>query len=62
MPELQRFQEASSMRQFSREQRKKGKRIALVPTMVSKHVYGLDPTRQDVPGACRVTFMQGTCL
>ncbi len=35
MSELQQFKDASSMRQYSRQQRLAGKRIALVPTMVS---------------------------
>lgn len=35
MPELLQFKDASSMRDYSRLQRLAGKRIALVPTMVS---------------------------
>lgn len=35
VPELLQFKDASSMRDYSRQQRQAGKRIALVPTMVS---------------------------
>lgn len=34
MADLLQFQDASSMRKYSRQQRLAGKRIALVPTMV----------------------------
>ncbi len=51
MPELLQFKDASSMRDYSRQQRQAGKRIALVPTMVS-----VEPTVREL--AHRLLFQR----
>ena len=75
MTDLLQFGDAGSMRKYSREQRLAGKRIALVPTMVSlRRLHGV--LRRDATQTCasplcmheslslarRATCMLDTCL